>query len=199
MESIEVRVARLERENRWLKRAGLVGLLLIGLLAVVELARPQPVVAQAVGPMTASGFYVVDRQGQIRAGLSMNNSQSAPQLALYAPPRPGSQSQQPLALITLSDAGEPVLAMSPPSGGGPSLVVVANIGGAQLSMGPIGSGWGLSLNAQPDGSGSAAISDSSGQPLRQRAPAPDGGAASAQVAQHLVQGRTPFAQPLGGR
>ena len=72
---LESRVEALERQNRRLKRVGLAGIVVLGI--VVCMGQSQP---QSAGTLTAEKFVVVDAKGEPRAALGME--EGAPQLAL---------------------------------------------------------------------------------------------------------------------
>lgn len=159
------RLGRLERQNRALKRAVVLTLLGMLALSIVELGLPHAATAQTNGPLTASGFYVVDGQGRIRAGLAMDNAGAQPVLALYELPGTRPSGQQARALITLDESGAPNILLSPPGSNGTkgSIVLRANPSGTAMQMGGTDSSWGVIINtSSSDGSGAISVADGSG-------------------------------------
>lgn len=65
---LDIRVARLERENRRIKRLGLMALVVTGLIITLGQARPQQ-----PDVIRATKFVLVDDNGQQRATLGIEN------------------------------------------------------------------------------------------------------------------------------
>ncbi len=72
----EHRLERLERENRWMKRAGAVGIALAAVVLVMGQAKAEPRVIEA------EAFVVRDGEGKQRAVLSMEKP-NTPSLVLF--------------------------------------------------------------------------------------------------------------------
>jgi hypothetical protein len=92
--SIEDRLARLERENRRLKIAGLLVLAVVGSVFAMGQARPAT-------EMTAQRFVLTDSSGQ-RAGEFMVGADGYPGLYLYEPGQ-----QYPTIFLDVAKLGQP--------------------------------------------------------------------------------------------
>jgi hypothetical protein len=118
---IEQRLARLERENRALRRGFvvLVAVCVTGFLSVVGPILPAD--AQTTSRVvTAERFVLVTPNGDMRAELGIDSSSGQPQLVMYA----AAPSRTALiALGTTATGGSPVLRLS--REGGPGLAMFA--------------------------------------------------------------------------
>jgi hypothetical protein len=74
LDSLNLRLTRLEKENRCLKAAGLVLLVLAGVFVVSGLSVQEPVIG-------AEAFTLVDKEGSLRAVFAMINGE--PTLAMF--------------------------------------------------------------------------------------------------------------------
>jgi hypothetical protein len=135
---LEIRIERLEAENRWFKRGAftlLIGMMSIGLLGQTKQAKKAPPKSSATpaAPVTpdqveAHSFILKDTNGKVRAELSMTGT--GPGLKL--------RDEAGTALVTLSlndDAPQgPLLLMSDPQHHAGFSVSVMNGNGSQLSL-----------------------------------------------------------------
>jgi hypothetical protein len=74
IDALSARLTRLERENRRLRAAGMILLVLAGVLAVSGLSVQEPVIG-------AEAFTLVDKGGSLRAVFAMINNE--PTLAMF--------------------------------------------------------------------------------------------------------------------
>ena len=75
--TLEDRIVRLERQNRWMKRAGGVAVALVGLLLILGQSKPQDTV------ITARGFIIVDEKGEKRGEFGFSGPRIGPRLELF--------------------------------------------------------------------------------------------------------------------
>jgi hypothetical protein len=104
MQQVMERLAKVERQNRWIVRGGLGLVLLCGSVLLIAAHKPQEPAAKII---EAQGFVLRDAAGDLKATLGMTNS--GPQLMLYG--------SEPATLAYL-DVDK----------NGPSLVLVSNLG-----------------------------------------------------------------------
>lgn len=151
--AIESRIARLELENRTLKRIALATLLFLGCIGLMgqakqrRIAPPPPTPAVPAGPKTveAQSFLLKDANGKIRAELSMAGT--GPSLKFH------DESGSALATLSVNDGtpGGPFLLLSDRQHHGAIALSALEGGGTQLSLTGERPEIQLRLGVTPDG------------------------------------------------
>ena len=75
--TLEERIVRLERQNRWMKRAGGLAVVLVGLFVTLGQSNPQDTV------IMARGFIIVDEKGEKRGEFGFSGPRTGPRLDLF--------------------------------------------------------------------------------------------------------------------
>ena len=128
IETLARRLDKVERENRWLKQAGVVALVVIGAVVLMGQATPSKV-AKVI---EAEKFVVRDKSGKVRAELSMS-ADGSPQLILRSSEGKsgavlavGTDGSPSLVLYDRND--KPRIGLSVSADGSPDLVMFSRAG-----------------------------------------------------------------------